>query len=400
MLGDVLPLDTPRGRRTELQQGPDRLPSVRHMIAGPGRTFEEKMPRPPSADEAAAVRKARPCTYIYRAACSHLRCYRTGDTPINAARELYGHDPVTADIIQPAAVPPAAIGGSPTWAANLGGIAVYDMIQDAASVSSAAELIGRALKLNMDGISEYRVPGRLLNPAAAGQWVGEGTAAPVRQLAFSNSALLHPRKLEVRTAYTREQAEHSNIEAVVRQTLSEATGLALDLQMLSSDPGDASKPAGIFASSDTLTPTAGGGLGALDKDLEQLFAALASHRAGKNPIIVAAVPQAVALKRNAGAKFDYDILTSTELAVGTVGVIEVSSLVSGFSSVAEFSTQRSGLLHMEDTSPTDITGDSPSPATPVRSLFQIEGIGLKMTLRGAWGLRASGHAQWIKNVTW
>src|SRR5262245_57100503 len=99
--------------RTAARPGPAAYPAI---IAGPGR-IEEKMPRPPSADEAAAVRRtSRPATYLYRAACSYLRSYRTGDTPINTARELYGHDPITVDIIQRAAVPPAAIGGSPTWA--------------------------------------------------------------------------------------------------------------------------------------------------------------------------------------------------------------------------------------------------------------------------------------------
>jgi hypothetical protein len=274
------------------------------------------------------------------------------------------------------------------------------VIQDAATVSAAAELITRALKLNMDGIAEYRVPSRILNPAAAGVWVGEGTAAAVRQLSFSNAALLHPRKLEVRYAYSREQQEHSNIEAVLRQTLSESIGLSLDVQMLSSDPGDVNKPPGIFATSDALTPTAGGSVAAMDGDLEQLFKALASHSTGRAAVIVAAVPQAIMLMRNVGPKWDIDILTSTALANGTVGVIEVSSLVSGFNSVPEFTTTNSALLHMEDTSPTDITGGTPPLATPVKSLFQIEGIGLKMALWGAWGLRAAGHAQLLKAVTW
>src|SRR5262249_4930824 len=69
-----------------------------------------------------------------------------------------------------------------------------------------------------------------------GQWVGEITTAPARALSFSNPAILRPRKLQVLTTYTRELAEHSNIEGVVRQTLQEATA---------SDPGDATKPPGL-----------------------------------------------------------------------------------------------------------------------------------------------------------
>jgi hypothetical protein len=350
--------------------------------------------------EDADIRKVRPCVYLVRAASATLRSFVTGATPTNAARSLYGHDPVTDLILQRAAVPPAEVSGTPGWAANLAGVAIYDLVADAATFSAGAELINRGLKLNLDGIAEYRVPGRLQNAAQAGQWTGEGLAAPVRQLVFSNAALLHPHKLTVRTAYTREMAEHTNIEAVVRQTLGEATGLALDLQMLSADPGDATKPPGIFVTSDSLTPTAGGGPNALEGDLNNLFAALAKYSASKNPVMVAAAPQAMTLKRTVGPKWDIDILTSTALAAGTVGVVEISSFVSGFSSVAEFSTSRDTLLHMEDTTPTDITGGSPSPAVPVRSMFQIEGIALKTNLWGAWGLRAGGHAQWLKGCTW
>jgi putative ABC transport system substrate-binding protein len=88
------------------------------------------------------------------------------------------------------------------------------------------------------------------------------------------------------------------------------------------------------------------------------------------------------------------------LAAGTVGVIEVASFVSGFGSTAEFSTSKAGVFHSEDTSPTDVTGGAPSPASPVKSLFQIDAIGLKTTLWASWGLRAAGHAQWLQGATW
>lgn len=138
----------------------------------------------------------------------------------------------------------------------------------------------------------------------------------------------------------------------------------------------------------------------MDKDLELLFKALAAKAAGRTAVIIAAAPQAIVLKRNVGPKFDIDILTSTALAAGTVGVVEISSFVSGFSSVAEFSTTRAGLLHMEDTTPGQIVSDSGTLASPVRSFFQIEGIGLKSVLWASWGLRATGHAQRLQSVTW
>jgi hypothetical protein len=243
------------------------------------------------------------------------------------------------------------------------------------------------------------VPGRALTAAAAGKWVGENEAVPVRQLLFSNSVLV-PHKLESIYGYTYEQAEHSNIENIVRATLSEATGLALDLQMLSDDPGSASTPPGIFATSDTITPTAGGGRAAMDGDLKMLFAALAAKGGGKTAVLVAPLAQAKFLESYVSPKFSTEILVSTAMTAKTVGLIEVASFVSGFRSRAEFATSNTTLLHYEDTNPQNITGGSPSPATPVQSLFQLDGIALAARLWGSWTLRAPGHAQLIKGVIW
>ena len=196
-----------------------------------------------------------------------------------------------------------------------------------------------------------------------------------------------------------EQFKATDCDGLVRQTLGEAVGLAIDLQLLSADAGDTTKPPGLFVGSDAITPTAGGGDAAMDKDLENLFGARAAKSGGKNAVIVAATPQVAKLKRTVGPKFDYEIIASTSLAAATVGVVELSSLVSGFSSTAEFSATKVGTVHMEDSAPTQITGGTPSPAVPARSLFQIDAIGLRTNLWAAWGLRASGHGQWIQSVT-
>jgi Phage capsid family len=357
------------------------------------------MNRPLVPEDDPRVKHARAAVYLHRAAAAHLRSFVTGATPANAARSMFGDDSVT-DLILRAASAPAAISGTAGWAQALAGVAIYDLVQSITSLSAAADVIDRGLKLDMDGIAEYRVPGRVLSAAAAGQWVGEAMAAPVRALSFSNAAILRPRKLQVLTTYSRELAEHSNVEAVVRQTLGEATGLALDLQMWSSDPGDATKPPGLFAGVTPITATAGGGSNALNGDLANLFAALASHSAGKTAVIIAALPQAVKLKLTAGPKFDYDIVASTALAPGTVAVLEVASFVSGFASTAEFSTTKVGAVHMEDTAPADIVSAGGAVAAPVKSLFQIDAIGLKTTLSAAWGLRAAGHCQYITGATW
>jgi Phage capsid family len=306
-------------------------------------------------------------------------------------------DVVTAEILRSATAP--ATTTTTNWAQQLAGIAIYDLVQSITSQSAAAAVIDRALQLNMDGIAELRVPGRVVSASAAA-WVAEGAPVPVRSLSFSNAAILRPRKLAVISAFTREMVESSNVEATVRQTLGEAVALALDAQMFSSSAGDASKPPGLFAGITSLTATAGGGSLAMIGDIEQLIAALATNGAGLAPVFIAAAKQAAAMKTLVGPKFDYPIFASGALAAGTVAVVEPASLVSGFGSTAEFSTSKVAALHMEDASPQDITGGTPSPAVPVRSMFQTDAIALKSTLSASWGLRAAGHAQWIQNTTW
>jgi hypothetical protein len=143
--------------------------------------------------EDADVRKARPCVYLVRAASATLRSFVTGATPTNAAKAMFGYDPVT-DVILRSATQPAET-ATPGWAQEIARVAIYDMVQSITSLSAGAEVISRRLKITMDHIAEHRVPGRVLNPAAAGQWIAEGNPAPARALSFTNAAILRPRIL-------------------------------------------------------------------------------------------------------------------------------------------------------------------------------------------------------------
>ena len=96
--------------------------------------------------------------------------------------------------------------------------------------------------------------------------------------------------------------------------------------------------------------------------------------------------------------FDTPIVSSTALANGVVGIVEVGALVSGFGSVAKFETSRMGAVHMED-APADIVSGG-VVAVPVKSLWQADLIGLKTSLDCSWGLRMPGAAAWIQGATW
>jgi hypothetical protein len=347
--------------------------------------------------------RARPSTFVFRAAAAHVRSAASPrGAPLSvegAARQLFGRDDVTELVLKAATAP--ATTTTTGWAAELAAEAVYDLVATTTSLSAAADIIGRGLRADLTGIARLRVPGRVLNAAQAGTWIDETAPVPVRAMSFSNAATLEPRKLMVITTYTREMAESSNIEAITKQTVSEASGLALDAALLSTAPDDGVHPGGILPAT-PLTPTTGGGPNAMTGDLAKLFAALAANGAGKNAVIVAAVPQSVTLKLTVGPKFDVPILASSVLAAGTVVGVDTASFVSGYGSTPEFSTSTATVLHEEDTNPANIgsAGTPPIVAAPSRSLFQTDAIALRMLLRASWAMRAAGHVQYITGATW
>jgi hypothetical protein len=355
------------------------------------------MNRPFPLPEDVGIKQPRPAACLARAAVAHLRAYMKKSTPEYVVAQMWGRDTVTAEIIKAATAP--ATTTTTGWAKELTRVAIYDMIQSITSVSAAAQLIDRGLQLSLDGIGELRVPGRVLSAAAAGQWVAEGAPAPARQLSFTN-AILQPRKLSVLMTFTYEQAESSNIEAIVRQTMGEATGLAIDTQMFSATAGDAAKPPGLFVGVAPVPAATGGGALAMTTDIGKLFGALAASGGGKTAVIVAATEEAITLKMSVGPQFDIPILASTSLPTGTVAVVEAASFVSGFSPVPTFRVGHEASFHMEDSSPQDITGGTPSPAVPVKSMFQTNAVALKMDFFAAWGLRAAGHTQYLAGATW
>jgi hypothetical protein len=337
------------------------------------------------------VARGQPATVLYRAAAAHARARVEPRTTAEVAAEtMYGvRDP--AVILARAASSPAVLTNT-SWAGALAAVAVDDAIMAMSTLSAAADLIGRGTKVDLTGIAHLTVPGRVTSVSAAGQWVHEGSAIPVRSQSITTGAVLEPRKLAVIATMSAELAASSNVEQVVRALLLESSALALDAAIFSTNVDDGAHPAGILAGVAPLTATAGGGLLAFDGDMKLLIGALAANGAGRNPVIVCAPQQAVATKILAGPRFDIPVLPSSALAAGVVIAVEQSSFVSGFSAIPEFETSGTSLLVMEDTTPSDW-------GASMKSLYQADLFALKMILRAAWGLRAP-HAAWLQNVTW
>jgi hypothetical protein len=101
------------------------------------------------------------------------------------------------------------------------------------------------------------------------------------------------------------------------------------------------------------------------------------------------------MKLLASPKFDYPIFASMVLPAGTVICVETRSVVATIDTVVpEFSVAEATLLQM-DTSPVDVVAGSPT-----RSVFQLDSLALKMSLRNVdWKLRAP-HVSWVQATNW
>jgi len=344
-------------------------------------------------------RAPRACTYLYRAGAAHVRAFVNHTSPEREAKALFGDDKVTPLLLR--ATSPVATIGSTAWAGALARQSIDDAVADITSISAAAALIQRGQRLTFDGYASIRVPGHFVDPSDAGSWVGEGQPVRVRAQRFSAGVTLQPRKLMVITSYTNEMARGSNIEEWSQALISEAMALKLDQTLFGSQADDTVTPVGLLNGVSALTPTAGGGAAALAADFKQLISALVAAGAGRDPVLVCNPVQAGPLRMPTSPSYGLPVLQSTGIAVGTVIMVEGSSFVSAFSPTVEFRAGDEMSIHMEDTAPADpIMG-----GTPVRSMFQIDSIGVAATLTAAYGLRGatvSGqhNIAYLTGATW
>jgi hypothetical protein len=345
-------------------------------------------------------RDLRPATYLYRAGASHVKSFLTKATAEKSAQELFGRDEVTMLVLRGTATQAAT--SSPSWAGALAHTVIDDSIAAITSVSAAAALIGRGMRLDFAGAAQLKIPGHLVDASDAGGWVAEGQAIRVRNQRYNAGVTLAPRKLMVITTYSREMAASSNLEAISQSLITEATSLALDKALFSTTADDGTTPGGILHNATSVTPTTGGGLTALSGDIKALLGALVTLGAGRDPVFIANPQQAATMKLLASPLFRYPVLPSSALALGTVIVVEASSFVSAFGATPEFSTDQQMAIVMEDTSPPQ----DPMTGQSVKSLFQVDSIGLRMILRASWGMRAAptdgtkAAVAYVAGATW
>jgi hypothetical protein len=348
-------------------------------------------------------------THLWRAVAVKVRSFVEGKPLEQIAKELYPGDPIVPMILRAASAQATLTDAA--WAGPLAKASVSQAVQETVSMSVIGRLIAAgALRIDLARSASVTVPGRSTTPASAGAWVAEGGVIPARQYNLLGPTL-RPHKLSVITTFSREMTDASNIEEILRALIIEAAGPAIDAAVLSAAAASPQKSAGLLLGLTPLAAAAGTfGFDNIGLDLGKLVGDIATRGGGAHAFFTASPGQATAIRFYAGGQFgvsvDQDILPvggSSALADGTVIAIEPSSFATTVG-MPEFEVGTVATIHQEDTAPADI-GRLPGAsgpnivAAPVKSMFQIDAIALKMTLWGDWCMRAP-HVSFMNAVTW
>jgi hypothetical protein len=345
--------------------------------------------RPPLVPE--DLRRRSPLSPLTRAVIAYARDELFGHdrNPERVAKQLWPRDEVTLALVQRAATTAASTTDA-QWAGPLATYRVQELLTNLGPLSAGSDLLKRGMTLTFDGAAEMRVPGITVSATYA-TFVGEGLPIPVHQFPVSAGCTLEPRKFASIVTLTREMIQSSNAEALVRAVLTDAVGIALDVALFGSTAGDATRPPGLLNGVTGLTPTTGGGAGAMWQDLGALAAAVAPL-GGADLIYIASPGEWWKLVFAMGAQFPKDrVFASGGVPAKTVIALVLPALASASDPAPRLEASRDAALSMDDSAPVGM---------PSRSMFQTDSVSIRLTMFVSWGLRAPGAISYVTGVTW
>jgi hypothetical protein len=345
------------------------------------------------------IKELQPTNQVWRAAAAVVRGHIAKVPPEQMAKTMYPDDTVTPVIARAASN--IATLTDPNWAGPLARYAVSEAVEDIVAMTAAGRMeVAGALRVDMGRMASVTVPGRGVTAADAGMWVAEGAPIPAKQYNYAPATLVL-KKIAVIVTLTEEMSRASNLEDLLRAMLTGGAGMAIDAQMFSTVAGDATKPGGLF---NGLTPIAASasslGFDACGQDLGSLVADIATRGGGARAFFIAAPAQATSIRFFAGGQFVTTPQTDVLPVAASVGMVAKSAAVVEPESLAfavadpEFSIANVAAVQQEDTTPTDLLTTS-----PVKSMFQIDAIALRMVVYAAWAMRAP-HVAYMTGVAW
>ena len=261
--------------------------------------------------------------------------------------------------------------------------------------SAAAGLFNLATSLTFGNAATLALP-RLVNVPQA-DWIREG--APISVVPGATSAVtMTPNKIATIVVLSNEMMRSSSAEAMVRDGLMNNVGPALDRGLFGAAPGvPGLRPPGLLNGVAALpASTETNKSEAMVSDIETLVAALGAYGGNGNIALIAPSKNAVRMMMRGflGQRAPFPLLISPDqpnliaIAAAALAVaIDPPRIDAGGEVV----------LHMDDT-PGEIVGAAGTMATPVRSTWQTDSVGLRFILPVSWALRAPAVA-WL-TPTW
>jgi hypothetical protein len=331
---------------------------------------------------------------LVRAVIATARSVFEGDRNAGRiAKQLWPDDRVTLELVQ-RATSAFATTTDAAWSGPLATIRVQELLTNLGPLSIGSQLLQRGITFSFAGNYEIKVPG-ITVAASYASFVGEGKPIPVHNLPVSPGAILTPSKFATLVALTREMIVASNAEPLVRAVLVDAVAAALDVALFSNVAADTTRPAGLLYNVTPLTGATGGGLGAMWDDLAALATAVAPL-GGADIVYITSPGDWVKITFAAGPQFKIPVYASSGVAAKTVIALAPNALCSATDPAPRLDASRDAIQQFEDTSPADpiMSGQ------PVKSMFQLDSVSVKLVLAVSWALRATGAIAFVQNVSW
>lgn len=362
------------------------------------------------------AKKLQPIDLFVRAAAV-AAMQRIVQQPMEMVRQkLYGDDEATMWMVR--AVTNPAQTTVPGWAQELVIQATAAFLELLVPDTIYPTLRSRGSSFTFGpGAGTIRVPGRTASPQLAGAWVGEGQPIPVRRLGLT-SVLLTPKKLAVISTFTHELADYStpNIEGVIRDAMNTDTALVIDTYLLDDQAATTIRPAGLRNGVAGLTPSAATEpTQAMIDDIKALVGAIISVNGGRNIVVIMNTLQQMGINfaqtpmgflfpndSEAGRRFNVTFASSTAVTPGMVVAVDAGEYATASGDTPDFNVSDQATIHEESDTPLPIVaGAAPGvAATPVRSLWQTDTIGIRMRLPLNWTMRRPGMVSWMTGVNW
>jgi hypothetical protein len=146
-----------------------------------------------------------------------------------------------------------------------------------------------------------------------------------------------------------------------------------------------------------LTPSSnpGGKNDSMLDDLQALLTAVAPVAGNGAIVLIASPAQAVSIALRTLGSFSYGVLTSAQLAAGTVIAVAVNAIVSASDAAPQIDVTKAASMQFNDSPSGDLmTGGV------VHASFQTDTIGLRLRWPLSWTVRDGRGVAVINGVTW